>query len=422
MPALSVEMGVERPVALLLTPVTPDPTGTGLALRAWAWMLMLAREHEVSVLVVAPEAERRPSVASGPAAEHWGAGDCVDYTRRWRLLAGWLLPCLAGCTRAVVMDWRQLRDAPRLAQAWPAPALRARVARIVAFRLCVSDFASATAARFPRARLELDLDDLESDTRWSLARAELRRGRPLQAWRGAMVAWQYRCLESRLLGDYEQVWLAAPEDVVRLQARLQTRLQTRMRPGPAVGCQPNRLQPPMCEPLPTSPPESGEPFRLLFVGALNYLPNVEALDWLLRAVLPRLRRRQPGGWRLVVVGRSADAALAQRLSHWPEIEFLPDVPSLDVVYAQAHLVLVPLHSGGGTKLKTLEAFSRLRPVLATSHGVRGLGVQPGLHCLVADDAAGFVGQILHLWRDPALAHGLSTAARARYAEAFALPR
>lgn len=171
---------------------------------------------------------------------------------------------------------------PRCAGGW----VGGWVARIVAFRLCVHDFAEATSARFPQARLELNLDDLESDTRWSLARAELRRGRLSQAWRAAMVAWQCPCLESLLLGTYSQVWLAGPEDVVRLQVRLQTHLQARLRAepglGPAVGCQLNRLQPPVYLPAPHGPLRPGEPFELLFVGALNYLPNEEALDWLLR--------------------------------------------------------------------------------------------------------------------------------------------
>lgn len=135
-------------------------------------------------------------------------------------------------------------------------------------------------------------------------------------------------------------------------------------------------------------------------------------------MLPRLPSE---GWLLVVVGRGANPALARRLRLRPDIESLSDAPSLAPVYARAHLVVVLLYSGGDTKLKTVGAFAHLRPMMATAHGVRGLGLQPGFHYLVADDAAGFAAHLLRLWREPALARRLSSAAQARHAEAFAFP-
>jgi glycosyltransferase involved in cell wall biosynthesis len=395
-----------RPVAWLLTPVAPDPTGTGLGLRAWAWLSTLSRSHQVRVLVVAPE-----SAVPGAPGDWVFAGPQVAYTRRGWLLLGWCLPWLARLTRAVVMDWRHRRPPPGLVPAWPPEAGAERVERIVAFRICVHEFARAAARRFPQARLEIDLDDLESDTRFSLARAQLRLLRWGQALRTASVAWQYRSLEAPVLRHCDQVWLAAPEDVPVLRARLPG--------GPTIGCLPNRLQAPA--PSPGPPPPDG-PFELLFVGSLNYLPNEEGVLWLLRRVLPRLRRTLPTGWRLTVVGRHASPALARRLRSEPGVEFWPDAASLHDAYARAHVALVPLHSGGGTKLKALEAFAWRRPVVTTPHGARGLGVSDGVHCLVAERASDFADRLLWLRDRPARGAQLADAAWARFDQAFRLPQ
>lgn len=400
---------VARPVALLVSPVVPDPQGTGLALRAWAWVWNLARSHQVSVLVVDPQCGHGTFDVGGATVEWGGAGERVAYTRHGRLLLGWCLPLLARLTRAVVMDWRHLAGGPDLMHNWPPVPMSGRVDRIVAFRVCVHEFALAAARRFPQACLEIDLDDLESDTRFSLARAQARLHRWGEALRTASVAWQYRCLEAPVLRRYDQAWLAAPEDVLLLQARLGR--------SPVVGCMPNRLQAPAA---PLGPPPADGPFNMLFVGSLNYVPNEEGVWWLLCHVLPRLRSRMPSGWRFIVVGRRASAALARRLRQLPEVEFCPDAHSLREFYARAHVAVVPLHSGGGTKLKTLEAFAWRRPVVTTSHGARGLGVATGVHCLVADRAGEFVDQLLLLRNQPEWSDRLADAAWVRYNEAFAL--
>jgi polysaccharide biosynthesis protein PslH len=82
-------------------------------------------------------------------------------------------------------------------------------------------------------------------------------------------------------------------------------------------------------------------------------------------------------------------------------------------------VVVPLRAGGGSKLKTLEAFAHQRPVVSTGHGVRGLDVTPGVHYLPAESPAEFANAIARLAQDPALALRIAQAGRALCAKAYA---
>jgi Glycosyltransferase len=69
------------------------------------------------------------------------------------------------------------------------------------------------------------------------------------------------------------------------------------------------------------------------------------------------------------------------------------VPSLDTYYASHHVALVPLRSGGGSRLKVAEALAKGVPVLGTSVGLEGYPLEPGIHALFADAAKDFAAQI-----------------------------
>jgi glycosyltransferase involved in cell wall biosynthesis len=155
----------------------------------------------------------------------------------------------------------------------------------------------------------------------------------------------------------------------------------------------------------TDVPETGD---VLYVGSMAYPPNVLAVDWWATDVWPLLPEGTPP---LSVAGRGSAAALGKYAGH-PGVRVLGEVESVAPLLERAALVAVPLHHGGGTRLKVLEAFAANRPVLSTSKGVEGIPLTPGLHCEVADDAAAYAAMVVALLADVRRRRSLAAAARA----------
>ncbi len=152
----------------------------------------------------------------------------------------------------------------------------------------------------------------------------------------------------------------------------------------------------------TAVPQLG---TLLFVGALDYAPNVEAVAWWVEEIAPRLPGRV-----LTVVGRAADQ-LPTRLSSHSSVEVLGEVPVVAPHLERAALVLAPLRSGGGSRLKVLEALGAGRPVLATPKGIEGLDLEPGRDVVVASGPAAFAAEVECLLVDRARRQALADAGR-----------
>jgi polysaccharide biosynthesis protein PslH len=87
------------------------------------------------------------------------------------------------------------------------------------------------------------------------------------------------------------------------------------------------------------------------------------------------------------------------------------VPDVRPYLARSQVVVAPLHFGGGTRIKILEAFSMSRAVVSTTVGCEGLYVKDGRHLLVADEPDHFADQVSTLLRDPSLRETLGRAGR-----------
>lgn len=134
--------------------------------------------------------------------------------------------------------------------------------------------------------------------------------------------------------------------------------------------------------LPLQPAPVGGPPRLLFVGGLDYPPNLEAATELVERHLPALRAAFPG---LVVrlVGRDP-AGSSARWRGLPGVELLGPVVDLLPVYRDSHAAYLPIRSGGGTRLKILEAWALGLPVVSTAVGCEGLPAVDGEHLRLFD--------------------------------------
>jgi glycosyltransferase involved in cell wall biosynthesis len=127
----------------------------------------------------------------------------------------------------------------------------------------------------------------------------------------------------------------------------------------------------------------------LFVGSGNYPPYERGIAWFVREVLPAVRARVPAA--LDVVGR-----LPERRITADGVHYAGPVPEVATWYERAHVAIVPVFDGSGTRLKIIEAMAQGRPVVSTRLGAEGLPIGAPDHYLQADSAEAFADSLLQV--------------------------
>ncbi|MCA9971734.1 MAG: glycosyltransferase, partial [Anaerolineales bacterium] len=149
-------------------------------------------------------------------------------------------------------------------------------------------------------------------------------------------------------------------------------------------------------------------FDLVFVGKMDYRPNVDAVLWFADAVWPGIRARRPAAtW--AIVGQKPHARL-ERLRGVPGITLTGWVERVQPYLAGAAVVLMPFRVGSGTRLKLLEAMAAGRALVSTPIGAEGYPAAHGRELLLAETAAEMEAAVLHLLDDPAARARLGAAA------------
>ena len=139
-----------------------------------------------------------------------------------------------------------------------------------------------------------------------------------------------------------------------------------------------------------------EPNTLIFTGAFTYRANYEAMLWFLERVFPRIEEVVPEV-RLAITGDHANLPLPDA----PNVTLTGFVDDVHSLIASSWISLAPIHEGGGTRLKILEAMALRTPVVSTSKGAEGLAVRDGHHLLLADTPETFARAVIHLLQEPA---------------------
>lgn len=168
-----------------------------------------------------------------------------------------------------------------------------------------------------------------------------------------------------------------------------------------------------CVPAAPQAPVAGSGPLVLFVGSLDYEPNIDAVAWMSDAIVPRLRALVPGV-AVRVVGRRPGRRVRE-LCAAADIELVADAPSLTAHHHAARLVIAPLRSGGGTgRIKVLEALAHGVPVVATPQAVAGLSLTSGVDVQVASDAEGLARAAAALLADRGRAARIGQAGRKQW--------
>lgn len=220
----------------------------------------------------------------------------------------------------------------------------------------------------------------------------------------AEEAARYRELETRLARESDLVWCASPDDARAVSAAA---------PGAATEVVPTIHN------IPRDVPEFDEREGLLFVGNFNHRPNVDAIHFFMRDVMPALRERLPCV-PLDVAGPNAPEEL-RSYAAVEGVRILGFVPDLEPLHARARVFVAPLRFGAGVKGKIGEALAHGLPVVTTSVGAEGMGIEHRRQAMVTDDPREMAGAIAELYGDRGLWQCLSNGGRA-HVEKFFAPR
>lgn len=156
--------------------------------------------------------------------------------------------------------------------------------------------------------------------------------------------------------------------------------------------------------------EPGGGRGLLFTGVMDYEPNVDAMLFFIRAVLPRIRTELPETV-LTIAGRNPAPALVAAAAGNPGVRLTGAVEDMRPYFREAAVYVAPMVSGAGLKNKILEAWAMAKPVVATSIACSGLDVREGANVFRADHPGVFGEAVLRILRDGALRRALAAASR-----------
>jgi glycosyltransferase involved in cell wall biosynthesis len=358
----------QRLTVLVVTAQFPYPPRSGFAMRVYQLVRGLARRHDVTLLSYV-ELDTQPQ---------------VEELRR--------------TCKVEVVEWRsRSRPAKRLAQllslATPAPYVsrelysaemqRAIDALCANQRFDVIQLESSLLCAFTLPsgpRLILDEHNLESEVH--SRSGELERSRVRRA---------FGAVESARLRRFEQRWWRRADGIVVTSEREEPLVAARA-PGTPIAAVPNGVDLERFRPDPSSP----QPDTVIFNGRLDYRPNLDAANWLVDDIWPRVLRLRPQA-RLAIVGRG-DARDLERLTR-PSVEVTGEVPEVQPHLASAAVVVVPIRMGGGTRLKVVEGLAMGKAMVSTRLGSEGIAVEDGTHLLVADDPEDFARAVAALLID-----------------------
>ncbi|MFB3776968.1 MAG: glycosyltransferase [Bryobacteraceae bacterium] len=381
-----------KPLALFLAPEAPYPLHGGGSIRSASLLEYLNRSFQVDVVVFREPGAPDPATA---IPSHLARRICVlELPRHSR--------------RPIA---RVARTARRMARGTPPlndrfAGFEAKIGRFMGenrYRLALIEhfwcapyfeqLASCTGA------VVLDLHNIESmlmSRRASIAP-------PLASSALRRFARASLRLERKWLPRFHHLLAASEPDAIRLRE---------ICPDSRISVYPNALPP-----LPL--PDVAQGHILAFSGNLEYDPNVDAVRFFRRRVWPLLRTRWPGlVWRLI--GRNPQV-VAHCVRGDSRIELAGPPAAAVEALAAAEVVVVPVRSGSGTRVKILEAWAAGRPIVSTTLGAEGLPARDGENLLIADTADGFAAAVSKLLESPDLRRQLGRAGRRLYEAEFTWP-
>lgn len=376
---------------LFLAHRIPYPPNKGDKIRAWHMLDYLRRHFRVHLGCFIDDPDDRRHI---PVLHGLCASSCfIDQSPRAARLRS-----LRGLLTGEALSLPYYRDAGLAA--WVADTLRQHaIGTALAFSGPMAQYLPARNHGHPLRRV-LDLVDVDSE-KWLDYAAT-------QPWPLAPL---YR-REARRLLAYEQA-CAGQFDAVTLVSPAEAELFRRRAPAAAqrIACFNNGVDSDYFAPRPDlASPYPARQTVLVFTGAMDYWPNVEAVQWFAWRVLPSLRMQHPELQLYIVGARPTERVRALQQLHG--VHVTGTVPDIRPYLQHALAAVAPLRIARGVQNKVLEAMSMEKTVVASPQALEGISAVAGTEVLQADDGAAFICQLSHLLALPA-SPAIGRAARQR---------
>ncbi|MBV8624935.1 MAG: TIGR03087 family PEP-CTERM/XrtA system glycosyltransferase [Herbaspirillum sp.] len=289
------------------------------------------------------------------------------------------LPALAS-TRALSLDYYRNHG---LRQWVTAQLDAAPISRVLVFSSVMAQY-----AQDPRlTRSVVDFVDVDSD-KWAQYAAK-------KSW---PMSWLYR-REGRCLLEFERQ-VAAAADVSLFVSQAEAALFRQLAPASAhkTGFLNNGVDIDYFSPAHRlDNPYAPDAQVMVFTGAMDYWPNIDAVQWFAREILPQVRARLPQA-QFYIVG-SRPTPQVQALAELPGVTVTGTVPDIRPYLAHAQCAVAPLRVARGIQNKVLEAMAMRMPVLASPQAFEGISATPGRDLLVADGAEALAQAAITLLQD-----------------------
>ncbi|MEZ4868704.1 MAG: glycosyltransferase [Caldilineaceae bacterium] len=264
----------------------------------------------------------------------------------------------------------------------------------------------ALVAGAPRPRPQLIFDDHNCEylLQQRNALTDLRQPQRWPAAAYSLIQWQkLRTYERRICRQADAVLAVSPVDKAALQ---------QLAPQANITVIANGIDA-IKHAAPSAAVAAQPPYQLLFTGKMDYRPNIDAVLWFARQVLPLILAQEPQA-HFQIVGMNPHPRLDE-LRQNPAVTLMGGVASMAPYMQAAAVYVVPLRVGGGTRFKVLEAMAYAKPMVSTTLGVEGIELTNGCELLLADTPDAFAAAVVKLLRDRQqggkLVQQLSTAAR-----------
>jgi sugar transferase (PEP-CTERM/EpsH1 system associated) len=369
----------------------PYPPNRGGKIRPFNMIKHLSRQHTVVVGSVA-HTEEELNQGSGLSAHcNEVLAEVLPNSARW-LRAGMALP--SRYPSSVAYFW-----SPELRRKIENAARRYCFDAVIVHCAFAAQYALGIAAKF---RL-LDFGDLDSG-KWFDYQSF--RSFPLCLGYG-LEAHKLRKYETALVNAFDYCTVTTQGEMEELKTLNVAGLSTVI---------PNGVDSNYFRPRPD--PQNGQ--VIVFVGRMDYFPNIDGAEHFVRNIFPIIRRTMPHA-ELRLVGSDPNRVVLN-LGTLPGVNVTGHVPDVRPYLDDATVTIAPLRLARGTQNKILESMAMGIPVVATSVAAKGVAAIPGTQLLVADEPEQFADAVLRILDNGMLRKSLSESARQQVEEAHSWAR
>ena len=380
---------------LLLIHRIPFPPNKGDKIRSYHLLKHLARDYRVHLATFVDDADDWqyvPKVEALCASSHFAS---LNPTLARVRSLGALVK-----NRSLSLDYYQDAGLAR----WVDQTVAAHnIKRVLVFSSAMAQYAD----KYPQARRVVDFCDVDSD-KW-------RQYADKKPW---PMSWLYRH-EARQLLAYERK-VARDYDASLFVSEPEAALFRELAPESNArigyfnnGVDTDYFTPHLDYASPYAPGEQA----IVFTGAMDYWPNVDAVQWFVADALPLLRARYPNLSFYIVGARPSPAV--QELAKLPGVTVTGTVPDVRPYIAHARAAVAPLRIARGIQNKVLEAMAMATPTVVSPQALEGIEAEPGRELLLANDGAAFADAVALLLERQDNSMGL--AARARVEHHYSWP-